>query len=406
MNMNLNKMILIAVIILNGCGIKKENSHKESPDEKRSGFIDITKEQFELVGMKVGHIEQRNLKEVVRANGYLKVPPQNQASVSAVLCGIIRMIIVKDGDFVRQGQVLATLEHPDYIKLQEEFATTKSNFSFAEKEYARQKELQTDNAGTAKIFQQTEANYYAEKARMESLKKQAELLGISEDEIVSGRFIKSIGLRSPIDGYISRIDAKIGTMAEPGKPLFEIIDNSKVHVDLFVYEKDLFKVKIGQRVYLTLTNQNNREIEGTVFSVNKSFENENKSVIVHAEIKNSASMNLIQGMYVTALISVKENKVPSVPEEAVVHSDGRDFIFVTTEEKAEPNKGVNEREETREIHGEAMCFQMIEVKTGVSDLGFIEITALQPLPDSSNVVVKETFFLLSKTKEGEGNDEH
>ncbi len=392
--------VILLAFFLFGCGKKDAEEKKESHEEKK-GNIEITEEQFKTVGMKLGPVERKNLKDVVRASGYLKVPPQNQAGVTPYMGGVVKSINVNVGDYVRRGQALASLEHPDYLKLQEDYMTTKSNFGFLEKEYERQKELQKDNAGTVKTFQQTEANYFAEKARFQSLDKQLELLGLSGHGLSEGSFVKTLNINAPIDGYVATINAKIGTMAEVVKPLFEIIDNTKLHVDLFIYEKDLFRVKIGQDVDFTLTNQGNRQIRGKIFSISKAFENESKSVAIHAEIPGSDKMNLIQGMYVTALINVGENKVMCVPEETVVRSDGREFVFVLSE--GEKSKA-NEKEETENRHA-SLHFDMKEVKVGVSDLGYIEIIPVEKLPDSVQVVTKEAFFLLSKTKAGE-SEEH
>lgn len=80
-----------------------------------------------------------------------------------------------------------------------------------------------------------------------------------------------IPIKAPISGHITDVAVHIGTMVDPSQSMFTIVDNSKMHVDLLVYEKDLFKVKTGQTVRFVLTNQNNKEIPGKIFSIGKSF---------------------------------------------------------------------------------------------------------------------------------------
>ncbi|MBL7960677.1 efflux RND transporter periplasmic adaptor subunit [bacterium] len=397
-----NLSALLLGLICTGCNTKNDMKEVEKPEESHSKIVTLTKAQYESVGIQLGGIELKNLRDVVKANGYLKVPPQNQASISPLKGGIVKSIYIKVGDFVSAGQTVATLEHPDFIEMQEEYLTTKSNFTFLEKEYLRQKELNQENAGTVKIYQQTEANYLSEKAKLTSLEKQLKMLFISMDEISKGNMIASVPVKSPIDGYVGRINANIGTFAQPEKPLFEVIDNRKIHVDIFVYEKDLFKVKVAQTVEFILTNQNNKLIQGAIFSISRAFENETKSVAVHAEIKNNDNLNLIHGMYVSALINVGDGKVSAVPQEAIVRTDGRDFIFVQTATAKE----VSKKEDSSEEDGDEFSFEMTEVKTGITDLGFVEVTPLDQLPKDAKIAVKNTFFLLSKMKEGEGGDEH
>lgn len=155
-----------------------------------------------------------------------------------------------------------------------------------------------------------------------------------------------MAITAPITGYISEVYIKIGSNAEVGKPLFSIVDNSQMHVDLLVYEKDLYKVKVGQNVRFMLTNQNNSEIKGRIFSIGKLLENDTKSVAVHADIVDIDKQNLISGMYVNALIDVGSKSVQALPLDAIVKADGREFIFVLEEHKEvqEPEKGHDEKE--------------------------------------------------------------
>jgi cobalt-zinc-cadmium efflux system membrane fusion protein len=384
--------LFLFVLVLSVVGCKKtavEVNETEQHEEVAEKTVAITREQYDAIGVKLGMIEQKNLKEVVKATGYLKVPPQNQASVSAFLGSVVKSIKVVEGDYVKKGQILGSLEHPDYIKLQEDYLTTKSNLSYQEKEFIRQKELNEQNVSSGKVFQQTEANYNSEKARLLSLESQLKMLSISLDELSSGRITPEIPIISPINGYISRINTSIGHYAEPSKPFFEIVDNSHIHVDLLVYEKDLFKVKEGQKINFVLTNQNNKQIQGTIFGIGKAFENETKAVSVHAEIKDNEKHRLIAGMFVNALIDVGEQKVSAVPVDAIIKSDGKNFIFIS--------KGKED---------DHITFEMIEVRTGVTDLGYTEIIPLDSVADHSKIVVKSAFFLLSKIKEGEGGEEH
>ena len=176
------------------------------------------------------------------------------------------------------------------------------------------------------MFQKTKSEFEVEKARYSSLKQQLAVLNLN-----AGNNTSSImPIVAPISGFITEINIKIGSNAEVGKPLLSIVDNSKLHVDLLVYEKDLQKVKPGQNIRFVLTNQDNTEINGKVFNVGKAFENETKSVAVHADISNK-SQTLIPGMYVNALIDVGARNVQALPVDAVVKADGREFIFVLEE---------------------------------------------------------------------------
>ncbi|HET9136262.1 MAG TPA: efflux RND transporter periplasmic adaptor subunit, partial [Candidatus Kapabacteria bacterium] len=407
--------ILLCTLLLCSCSDQKDKvPTAEHHEEHAEGIVELTNEQFKAVGIELGLIEQKNLHSVVKASGYLEVPPQNKANVSTVIGAVVKQILVVEGTSVKQGQPLAKLEHPDFIKLQEEYVTAKNNFVYVEQEYRRQKELNEKQAGTGKIFQKAESDYSILKARISSLEHQLRLLSVNVSDLENGTIVSAMTLTSPINGYVGHINASIGAYAEPNKTLFEISDNSTIHVDLLVYEKDLFKVKTGQKVSFVLANKHEHEseaIEGVIFGINKSFESDTKALMIHAAIKDKHT-DLIPGMYVNALIDVGEQTVPTIPADALVKSGGKEWIFVLVEAKNEKEhvhadvvtkdqNAETEHKHTDEKHHQenSYTFKMHEVITGVSELGYTEITFVEEIPPDAKVVVKNPFFILSKAKE-------
>lgn len=384
--------LLIFAITLSACssGSSKKNSEeketaKEKSEKQPDGLIELTAEQMQAVGITTGRIEEKNLDEVVKANGELAVPPQNKANVSILSGGIIRRIAVVEGEQVKKGQTLATIENQELIKIQQDYLAAVNNFSYVDAEYQRQSQLQAAGAGTGKSFQSAQATYRAEQSRIKAYESQLRQLGISPERISGGSIVSRFPLISPIKGTVGTITATTGSFVQPGTAIMEVVDNSKIHCDLIVFEKDLYKVHSGQQVSFELTNQNNQQIKGKISGINKSFENESKGVIVHAVIDNSSKGNLIPGMYVTALISVGTAKVPALPVEAVISSEGKQYIYVVVKDKAaNEKKGV-------------LVFRKTEVATGTSDLGFIHIKTLENLPKDALVVTKGAFYLQSKS---------
>jgi cobalt-zinc-cadmium efflux system membrane fusion protein len=358
---------------------KEKNTGKTESKEKESG-LELSDDQMKSVGIMTGPIEQKNLDAVVKANGQLAVPPQNKADVSILSGGIISNINVLEGQQVHKGQVLATIKNQDLIKLQQDYLAAKNNFTYVQAEYDRQSQLKAAGAGTGKSFQSSEATYNAEHSRIVAYESQLQQLGVSPSRISNGRIVSQFPVTSPISGTVGTITANIGAYVQPGTSIMEVVDNSKIHCDLTVFEKDLMAVKVGQKVSFQLTNQDNQVITGVINGVNKSFENESKGVIVHAVINNKEHRNLIPGMYVTALISTGSKLTAAVPVDAVIRSEGKQYIFVTT---------------THHKDGKTI-FTKTEVTTGVSELGYIQIKPLTALPADVQIATKGAFYLQSK----------
>lgn len=371
---------------------KQKSEIKEESDKD----VELTKEQMKAVGIELGKIELKNLSSVVKANGQLEVPPQNKADVTSLIGGVIKKINVLEGNYVKKGQTVAMIENPEFIKLQQEYLSILRGSTYAAQEFTRQKELKEADAGTGKIYQQAESNLMVERARVKGLATQLKQFGINPESVSKGNIVTQLPVRSPISGGVGHIKINIGAYIDATSSLMEVIDNSQIHCDLEVFEKDLFKVKIGQEINFILTNQDNRQITGHIYGINKSFESENKAVVVHAVINDSGRNKLIPGMYVSALIKVGSEQVFAVPIDAVVKSESKEYIFIV-DEKIESTKDEKAKKKAQPEEDKT-AFKMIEVIIGVSELGYIQITTLDKIPDDAKVVTKDAFYILSKAR--------
>ncbi len=141
-------------------------------------------------------------------------------------------------------------------------------------------------------------------------------------------------ITSPISGTISSITAQIGSYVDISSPVATVIDNGSIHLDLQVFEKDLPKMKVGQIVHFKLTNNPETEYDAKIYSIGSSFENESKTISMHCEVIGNKS-GLIDGMNITGIVSLDKSTTPAVPTEAIVEADGKYYVFVQTDKKAE-----------------------------------------------------------------------
>ncbi|MDP1817773.1 MAG: efflux RND transporter periplasmic adaptor subunit [Leadbetterella sp.] len=401
---------LFSLLLLVSCNKKAAETEKEEEHHDESGVVELTPMQVKSAQIVFGNFEKKNLSEVITANGYTKLPPQNQADVSVFLGGIIKTIAVIEGQFVKKGQTLATFQSLEFnnirlekAKLTEELQQAKVSKDFLELEFARQKELSDENVTAKKTFQKINSELETIKNKIKNTENQ--IIILDQNLSLGGNENTSIlSITAPISGYITEVKIKIGSSISANNTLFSIVDNSKMHVDLLVYEKDLFRIKVGQSVRFVLTNQGNQEIIGRIFSVGKAFQNESKSVAVHADINNS-TIGLIPGMYVNALIDIGKNDVETLPIDAIAKSEGKEFIFIQeSDEKQEA--GEKHEENEKENTDTGVHFKRIEVKTGTTQLGFVQVTPLQEIPARAKIVTKGAYYLQSTMSNAEGGDDH
>ncbi|WET03162.1 efflux RND transporter periplasmic adaptor subunit [Flavobacterium sp. YJ01] len=389
--------LAIFAVTLIACNEKKEEEPKE--EEKSTTEVSLTESQYKTVGIETGIVEDRNLNKIIKANGYTTVPPQNSAEVSTLIGGTVKDIYVLEGTFVNKGKVLATIQNLEVIEMQEEYQSATANVEYLQLEYNRQKTLSDENVNPRKTFQEVKAKLAAERARAQAAKNKLEALHVATKGSSS-----LVPIVAPINGYIGKISIAKGAFANTGISLFEVVDNSQMHLDLNVYEKDLGSISIGQVIDFVLTNQSNKSIKGKIFGINKSFSNESKTVAVHAKIDPADAKGLIPGMYVSANINITNATVSALPKDAVVRNADKYFVFVQEDEKAE-QKHDHKEGEKEEIHQKEVHFRAVEVIPGTTDLGFTEIKFVNQVSANAKIVTKGAFYLLSAMKGG-GEHEH
>jgi len=379
------------------------DDHTESGEKE----VHLNLAQYKNAEIDTGWFEMKNLSDVVNANGYTKLDPQDEADVSMPISGTLKSIKVIEGNYVKRGQTLATMTSLEFNKmlqeeaqLNEKLAIVKSEIPYLQSEYERQKSLADDNINAKKVFEKIRGELNTAQTKVTAINSQL-LLVNQAINMVSSTKGSTLSIRAPISGYVTHVNAKIGTIVQPGVPIFSIVDNSKMHVDLLIYEKDLSKVKVGQTVRFILTNQSNQEIKGEIYNIGKSFANDTKSVAVHADIeKNDA--NLIPGMYINALIDIGMNKVQTLPEDAIILAEGRKFIFLI----AQGHEHSEDESEEDHAHDDEIEFVRLEVSTGATQLGFVEVTPLNVIPNGSKIVTKGSYYLQSHLQKAESGGGH
>lgn len=410
--MNSKIIIIIAFLgILFSCKNSVQNNgheeHEEHEEHGPEGVVMLTEQQQEALGLQLGTFEMRNLTTTVKTNGQMEVPPSASAQVTAVIGGNVKEIKVFHGDKVQKGQALAVLEHPDYIELQENFAETANKLEFLELEYKRQKELFENNVGAGKDYQQVKSEFNTAKSKYEGLKSRLQLLNLSPENVKNGIISNSITITAPIKGYVNDVNIKVGTYVDAKDELFELTDNSEIHADFMVYEKDVHLVQKGLRVDFTVANRPDEELTATIFAIGKEFEPNTRAVHIHAKLDKNQE-NLIPGMYISGHIHTDKNYTRVLPNDAIVTEGTNSYIFVVDNsvEMDEHDEQAEVDEHGHEEDPHKQAFRMVEIITGQKDEAYTEVKLLDSIPGDSKIVMNVAYYLLADLKKGEAEHHH
>ena len=362
---------------------KAETSESENQEEEIDfQNIPLSEKQVKAVDLKMGEAQEREMDAMLHANGSLVLRAQDMGNVSSLMGGIVKNVYVKEGQMVSRGQVVATIENTDVVTLQREYYTAYKESEMARLELDRQKTLASAGAGIKKTLQMSEKNYKVAQANLLGTGRQLQQMGISTKEVAKGKFTTVFPLRAPISGTVSDMQASLGSYADMQTPLMKIRNNHAVECDLNVFEKDIAKVKVGDKVLVSLTNQPGVNVSGRVYGMNQYLNKGTKSVAVHVKLDAKRGAKLFEGMYVSGQIATGRQLCMTLPDKAIVSADGKQYVFALNQQHSK---------------GGTYSFSRHEVTTGVSNNGYTEVALCKHLKKGQKIVTDNAFYLASLT---------
>jgi hypothetical protein len=224
---------------------------------------------------------------------------------------------------------------------------------------------------TSEVLGLMACNYY------ENPSKKLKLIGINPENLSEKTISRSIDIHSPIDGYVSHVNVNIGKYVNPSDVLFELVNPTDIHLGLTIYEKDLDKIFIGQKLQAFTNHKPDLKYPCEIILIGKDL-SEERSVEVHCHFEKY-DKTLIPGMFMNAELEINNNNAKVLPDEAIVRFENVNYAFIATSKNT---------------------FKMIEVKLGSSEKGLTEVT----MDDSfynKNFVLNGAYNLLMQLKNKE-----
>ena len=345
--------LAFTLLLIAGCKSESTTDHDMPEAVPVSNAISLSNEQMDLAGIEVGQPQKKMLSEKIKCTGTVEVPPKSLASVYSPVQGFVKRVNHLPGDFVRKGELLTSISHPDLVKLQREFLEVNSQLSFLEKNYNRKKTLAAGDAASQRSLEEAKAKWDLEKARYNGLRAELGMLGISTKKLEEGGDIQgAISLVAPVSGYISKVEVNLGKLVTPNDLLFEVVDKSHTHIELQVFAKDISKIKKGQSIECHMPGSEEMHA-AKVHLVSKTIDLESKTAKVHGHFEKEPTP-LIPGTFMQAKIFTDWKEVWTVPETALVREGGDVFIFVKNKDG----------------------FEKTPVGLGMTGEGIVEITGL------------------------------
>lgn len=400
---NLSSLLLLFYIpaLLISCGNTNTEAATEEHHDEEENTVELTLEQIKTADIQLGKVEQKQISGTIKVNGVLDVPPQQLVSVSAPLGGFLKSTVLLQGSRVTKGQLIAVIENPEYIQLQQDYLEAKNQFDFAHADYERQQELAKENVNAQKTLQQAKTTYQSWLAKKNGLLAKLKLINVDIATLEAGTISSTSNIYSTITGFVTEVNVNIGKFVNPSDILFEIVDTEHLHAELIIFEKDVRKIKIGQKVRFTLANETTVRL-ATVYLIGREI-SPDRTIRIHCHI-DKEDKDLLPGMYLKAIVETGGASVTALPDDAIIDFQGKKYVFIKTKEGHEHEEG-NHAEQTSkegvEHKEEGQHFIMQEITIGNSELGHTEVVLPEGWNNENEVVIKGAYAILSKMKNSE-----
>jgi RND family efflux transporter MFP subunit len=346
----------------------------EATAPKEDGLIHVTKTQFESGGMIIASPTEEDFDVSIKTSGKIDVPPQNRAQVTTFIGGYVKSTTLLVGDKVHKGQALVTLESTEFLDIQKDYLEVAEQIKYLKSEYERQKTLFDEKISSQKNYLKAESDYRRAKGMYQSLREKLLLLKINPANVEKGKLTSTVTITSPISGDIVIMNANVGMYIAPSAVILEIVDTQHLHLELAVFEKDILKVKVGQKINFTVPEASKEVFPAEVHLVGKSIEGNDRTINVHGHLDESIKQKLLTGMFVEAKIVTSSKKGLAIPAEALVTENNKNFVLLLKNNK-----------------DNGYSFKKVAITIGEKNEDFIEILSNNEIQAASKILTKGTF---------------
>jgi cobalt-zinc-cadmium efflux system membrane fusion protein len=367
-------ILFFSIGIFHSCKQKEETTVDTAHVVAVESVVDLTDAQFKNAQLQLSLPEKMNIGHVIYLNGKIEVMPENSITVSSPMAGFVRQIKLMPGMKVSKGQTLVRLEEKEYIQLQQDYLSAKNALAFAKLDFDRQSELSKNQAASEKVLQQADEKVRQNQILVKSLGEKLKLIHINPATLSADNMTSQIIMVAPASGTIAEVLVNSGKYVQAGEAMIRMIDNTGAKLVLKAFEKDLPYLQAGQKLLAFSNAKPDQKLNGKIdYIVNTIGDQGFANIICSVE---SQSMPLLQGMYMNAEIEANRAASWTVPNDAIVSFEGKEYVFF--------EKG-------------NQSFEMLEIQPGQKESGKTQIINFQ-IFTGKKIVTKGAYTLLMKMK--------
>ena len=324
---------------------EQELAHDEEGHEHPD--LHLPPEKQKEWGIVVGTATRQDITSKITIPGVLTLNQNKTAHISSFVEGKVASLAVDLGKKVRKGQVLVTINSPEFVQVQASFLQAIAKLNLSRKEYERAKMLLKEKAIEEKEYLRREAEYEKLSTEVGALGSILHSYGMDHaqtekliekcasrkpDEALCDLADPNLPILSPVSGTIIFRDVIVGEHIKPDKVLFTASDLSALWAILDAYEKDLPFINKKSNVTIKSPFYPEKEFTGKIAYISDLIDEKLRTIKIRVEVKNDERL-LKPNMYIQGVVENKvvEKKILVIPEEAIQNLNGGKIVFILEE---------------------------------------------------------------------------
>ncbi len=290
--------------------------------------IQISPENSTNLGVKLGKMEAVSQFPVLSAPANIVIPPTQEYVVSAAQAGFIEKMNVAVGDKVVKGQILALLNSPDLLVLQQEYLKADNSLQLATAIYQRDKKLLQEVVISDRLWQETSSQYHSAVSETDKQKQLLEITGMTTSDVAqfgkTHRLSRQLNVHAPITGVVIERLAVVGTHIDMMAPLYRVANLDELWLEIAIPQERISTIKVGDRVEIE-----NSKVTAKISLLDQSVNPENQTILARAVVDKQSQGLLRAGQRLNSrIIQLSDKATFKVPNAAIAQNEGKAFLFI------------------------------------------------------------------------------
>ncbi|MFK5986026.1 MAG: efflux RND transporter periplasmic adaptor subunit [Pseudomonadota bacterium] len=321
-------------LILSGClimaGVSQLTVANELADELLSGLI-LNTSQLSAMGMQTDFAIQTNIVPSAIYSAQATIPLQTMRSLSSPLLGQIIKLNYVHGP-IKKGQIIAEIESPDLLKIQEDFLATLSDLKISQQNLNRVRQLNQSGVSSTKKLQQVLSEVKKLSLKKMQLKKTLQLIGMAKSAIKNLQITQqlqaaNLQIKSPIDGQLFDLEVRLGERVTQNQTLISLGEINPIILVVRVPVEMANDLQEGQQVEVVASGN-----IGVVKHIDLMVDPMTQSVDIHIKVQNENNKLRSGQLFKVRFLTEQQVTTYQISANAISQYNGKTVVFVQHKE--------------------------------------------------------------------------